>query len=266
MNTVEVDGLRIAYRRAGQGPPLVLLHGAFSDSRTWTPQLEQLADEFTVIAWDAPGCGGSADPPETFGRDTYGDCLEGFLRALELERPHVLGLSLGSVLALELYRRRPGIVHSLVLASAYAGWAGSLPPAEVAARTRRAYKDLDRPQAEWVSDYLPTFFSQSVDQEVVDVAETMILESRPAGLGAALRAFAAADLRDVLPTIVVPTLLLYGEADPRAPRHVAEHLHAKIPDSELVFLADAGHDSNLEAPTAFNATVRRFLRQHATAR
>ena len=261
MNTVEVDGLRVAYRRAGDGPPLVLLHGAFSDSRTWRPQLEGLSDEFTVIAWDAPGCGGSSDPPKTFGRDAYANCLEGFLKELALDRPRVLGLSLGSVLALELYRRRPGNVHSLVLASAYAGWTGSLPREEVATRSRRAWRDLDRPQSEWVSDYLPTFFSRSVDQQILDLAETMILDSRPAGLAAALRAFAAADLRDVLPTITVPTLLLYGESDQRSPEPVSHDLHARIPGSELVFLADAGHDSNLEAPTAFNASVRRFLRK-----
>ena len=266
MNTVEVEGLRVAYRRAGEGPALVLLHGAFSDSRTWTPQFEGLSDEFTVVAWDAPGCGGSSDPPETFGRDAYGECLESFVHELALERPHVLGLSFGSVLALELYRRRPRRVHSLVLASAYAGWAGSLAPEEAAARTRRAWKDLDRPQAEWVREYLPTFFSHSVDQEVVDVAEAMILDSRPAGLAAALRAFAAADLREVLPTIAVPTLLLYGEDDQRSPRRVAEKLHAQIPDSEVVFLSDAGHDSNLESPAAFNAAVRAFLGKHATAR
>lgn len=265
MNTVEVDRLRVAYRRAGEGPALVLLHGAFSDSRAWGPQLEGLSDEFTVIAWDAPGCGGSSDPPETFGRDEYGHCLEAFLDELALDRPHVLGLSLGSVLALDLYRRRPGTVRSLVLASAYAGWAGSLPRAEVAARTRRAWRDLDRPQADWVVDYLPTFFSQSVDRETVDVAEMMILDSRPAGLAAALRAFAAADLRDVLPTITIPTLLLYGQSDLRSPGQVAENLHTQIPGSELVFL-DAGHDSNLEAPTAFNDAVRRFLRHHVTAR
>ena len=266
MNIVEVDGLRVAYRRAGQGPPLILLHGAFSDSRTWTPQLEALSDEFTVIAWDAPGCGGSSDPPETFGRDAYGDCLEGFLRALAFDRVHVLGLSFGSVLALELFRRRPSSVHSLVLASAYAGWAGSLPRAEVAARTRRAWTDLDKPPTAWVSEYLPTFFSQSVDQEVLDMAKTMILDSRPAALSAALRAFAAADLRDMLPLITVPTLLLYGDADQRSPRDVAEHLDAQIPASELIFLAGVGHDSNLEAPTAFNDSVRRFLRKHRTVR
>lgn len=63
MDTVEISGLRIGYRRAGTGPPLVLLHGAYEDSRVWRPQLEGSSNDFTVIAWISPGCGRSADPP-----------------------------------------------------------------------------------------------------------------------------------------------------------------------------------------------------------
>ena len=63
MEMIEVDGLPIAYERAGAGPPLILLHGYVGDGpTTWRRQLEGLCDEFTVVAWDAPGAGGSADP------------------------------------------------------------------------------------------------------------------------------------------------------------------------------------------------------------
>jgi pimeloyl-ACP methyl ester carboxylesterase len=65
---IEVGGLRVAYRRVGQGPPLVLLHGGLGDSREWRRQLEGLAQEFTAVAWDAPGCGGSSDSPASSGR------------------------------------------------------------------------------------------------------------------------------------------------------------------------------------------------------
>src|SRR5918997_1294202 len=66
---VEVDGLRIGFQRAGSGPPLVLLHGYVGDGpATWRPQIAGLSDEFTVVAWDAPGAGRSSDPPDQFGR------------------------------------------------------------------------------------------------------------------------------------------------------------------------------------------------------
>ena len=73
MDQIEVKGLRIAYQQAGEGPALVLLHGGLGlDSREWRRQLEGLSDEFTVMAWDMPGCGQSSDPPEGFGASDYG--------------------------------------------------------------------------------------------------------------------------------------------------------------------------------------------------
>jgi pimeloyl-ACP methyl ester carboxylesterase len=87
MEQVEVDGLRIAYQRAGTGLPLILLHGYVGDGPTlWRRQLEEFCDDFTVVAWDAPGTGGSSDPPESFGMAGYADCLAGFIKRLGLER------------------------------------------------------------------------------------------------------------------------------------------------------------------------------------
>jgi pimeloyl-ACP methyl ester carboxylesterase len=72
-------------------------------------------------------------------------------------------------------------------------------------------------------------------------------------------ALAEANLRDVLPQITVPTLLVYGDADVRAPVEVADALHAGIPGSQLVMLPGLGHELYLEAPDLFNATLREFL-------
>ena len=81
MERIEVNGLRVAYRRAGSGPALVLVHGGLGDSRDWRRQLEGLGDEFTVVAWDAPGCGGSGDAPASYRLPDYADCLAGFVAA-----------------------------------------------------------------------------------------------------------------------------------------------------------------------------------------
>jgi pimeloyl-ACP methyl ester carboxylesterase len=75
------------------------------------------------------------------------------------------------------------------------------------------------------------------------------------------RAFARADLREVLPRIDVPTLLLYGDADVRAPLEVAQQLHTAIRGSELVILPGVGHVSTVEAPSSVNAEIRAFLRR-----
>lgn len=260
MDEVEISGLRIAFERKGEGPPLVLLHGALSDSRMWRRQLDELSDEFTVVAWDAPGCGRSADPPETFRLPDFADCLAGFIEKIGLVKPHVLGLSFGAGLALELYRCYPSIPRSLILASAYAGWAGSLPPDVVQERLHQGLQESRLPPEQVVEAWIPTLFTKSIPTEVVNETAKIISEFHPAGMRVMLLAFAEADLRDMLPTIKVPALLLYGEADQRSPLNVAENMHARIPTSKLVIIPGVGHECSLEAPEAFNAEVRSFLR------
>lgn len=257
----EIDGLRIAYDRVGEGPPLVLLHGFFGDGRVWRSQLDDLSDEFEVIAWDTPGCGRSSDPPEAFRMPDYAKCLSAFIEALQLERPHVLGLSFGSTLALELYRQKPELCMSLVLASAYAGWSGSLPAEVVEQRLRKTIPDLDLPPAEVVNIYnVPGLLTEFAPAPLVDENAAIMSDFHPAGMKAMTHALAEADLRDVLPHIEVPTLLLYGDRDVRSPLSVGEDLHSEIPGSRLVVISGVGHLSNVEAADRFNAEVRGFLR------
>lgn len=259
MEMIDVDGLRIAYERAGDGPPLVLLHGYVGDGpTTWRRQLEGLSDEFTVVVWDAPGAGRSSDPPEPFGMAGYADCLATFINGLGLEKAHVAGLSFGGALALELYRRHSAIPLTLTLASAYAGWAGSLPADVAEKRLQQALALADLSPEEFVGALLPTMFSEATPPETVDAFGQSMLAFHPAGFRAMAHA-SAEDLRDVLPHIRVPTLLVYGDKDVRAPLAVAEALHAAISDSTLVVLPDIGHVCNTEAPEAFNGAVRSFL-------
>jgi pimeloyl-ACP methyl ester carboxylesterase len=84
-------------------------------------------------------------------------------------------------------------------------------------------------------------------------------EFRPAGVRAIANALADADLREVLPSIDVPTLLVHGDVDQRAPLRIAEELHARIPGSKLVVIQGPGHMVTLEAPERVNHEVRSFL-------
>ena len=97
MEHVEVNASRIAYTRAGAGPPLVLLHGAPCDSRTWQWMVPDLSRDHTVVAWDAPGFGESSDIDDTWRAPEFADVLAAFITALDLERYRMLrraGLSL----------------------------------------------------------------------------------------------------------------------------------------------------------------------------
>lgn len=265
MRSVEVRGLRIAYERAGEGPPLVLLHGVLADSRMWRRQLAALSADFTVVAWDAPGCGQSSDPPESFTLRDYADCLAAFIEALRLERPHVLGLSWGSGLALQLYRREPALPRTLVLAAAYAGWAGSLRADVVAARLAACLREADLPPGQFIPGWIPGLLTDAAPAKLVEEVVTIMSEFHPVGYRVMIRGFAEADLRDVLPSIDIPTLLLYGDADTRSPLSIGQELHAKIPRSRLAIMRGIGHLSNIEAASQFNAEVRRFLQSSETS-
>ena len=265
LRRVQVGELSIAFEQRGEGPALVLLHGGVSDSREWRRQVHGLSDAFTVVAWDAPGCGGSSDPPAHFLMPDYADCLAEFIDALGLCRPHVVGLSFGGTLALELYRRHPGMPRTLVLASAYTGWAGSLNPEEVSKRLDGVIRDAQLPGQEFASRWLPTLFTTDAPADLIEELKSIIAGFHPHGARTMASAMAAADLRSVLPLIDVPTLLVYGEADVRSPITVAKELHNGIADSTLVVFPDVGHQLNMEAADQLNAALRDFIGRHEPA-
>ncbi len=260
MLRADVSGLSVAYERVGTGPALVLLHGFTHDSRVWRPQLESLSDEFTVIAWDAPGAGQSPDPPERFTMSDWADCLGGVLDAAEVPRAHILGLSWGGLLAQEFYRRFSTRVGSLVLADTYAGWKGSLPEPMPEERLATALRDASLPPSEFVPKYLPGMFGESPKEEARDELARVMSDFHAVGFRLMATALADADTRDLLPKIRVATLLIWGDADARSPMSVAHQFRDAIPGARLAIIAGAGHVSNLEEPARFNAEVRDFCR------
>ncbi|HKZ20670.1 MAG TPA: alpha/beta hydrolase [Acidimicrobiia bacterium] len=261
MEYVEVAGHRIAFREKGSGPPLVLLHGWPTDSREWWRQLDALSDEFRVVAWDAPGAGQSTDPPETARLSDWADWLAEFMEFLDLDPAHVAGLSFGGGLALELFHQHPDVVRSLILISAYAGWGGSLPPREVQARVEQTRRNSALPPAQWVPGLIKTLLPEGSDAELVEELAYMIADFHPAAMRTALQAFAETDLSGMLPTVDVPTLLLYGELDARSTREVWEPIHEGIPNSRLVVIPGAGHMIDMQAAERCDAEVRSFLQE-----
>ena len=261
MEALRTSGLEIAYRRAGDGPPLVLLHGAAADGRFWRPQIDALAAELTVVSWDEPGAGSSSDRPGDFGLADYARCLAALIESLELGPAHVAGLSWGGTVALELYRHTPDLVATLILIDTYAGWKGSLPPEEVSARVDGLRAMLAAPEADF-DPRLPGIFGPSPPPDALALVEEMAAAVRPAMLESQLLVMAEADLSDVLPRIEVPTLLIWGEEDARSPLYVARQFDDAIADAELLVIPEAGHCSTLERPERVNEAIRDFCRAH----
>jgi pimeloyl-ACP methyl ester carboxylesterase len=258
MPELNIDGLPTSYIRQGRGNTLILLHGILQDWRSWSRQINDLSADFDVIVPDLPGCGHSGDPPESYRTQDYGRWLAAFLESMGSGPAHVCGLSWGGMLAIELYRQRPDLVRSLILTGAYAGWKGSLPPETVAERLDQCLLESEMPASNFVPGWLAGLLTPDAPPLLREEVMAMMAGFHPSGYRTMAQSVAESDLRDVLPAIKVPTLLIWGEEDRRSAVAIAKAFHDAVPDSTLVLTPRSGHLSNIETPDAFNQAIRDF--------
>jgi pimeloyl-ACP methyl ester carboxylesterase len=258
MAFVEADGFRIAYEREGSGRPIVFLHGFFGDHRVWRRQLE-LADQYTCVAWDAPGCGASSPPPDDLRMSDYAELLAEFIGRLDLGQPHLVGNSFGGTLALLLASLHPELAKSVVGIDTYAGWSGSFSPAVVAQRLEASLPDLELPPEEVAAKWITGFVTPDAPEPIKDELRRIITDFKPEGMRAMIRALAEADIRQELRDLHLPTLLIWGAQDVRSPVTVARDLHAQLDGSRLVVFEGAAHLAQVEAAERLNVELRSFF-------
>lgn len=229
---VEVDGVRVRYLVAGEGPPVVLLHGGGVDSAelSWRETVPALAEKYTVYAPDWPGYGGSEYPDAPPATEWYAGVLDGFLDRLGLDAATLVGISMGGGTALSLALDRPERVSRLVLVDSL-GLGGRVPGGYLGYLFTRlpyvselAWGLLGRSRRLWALSFRGIVGDPSaVTPGLVDDVERA--GSRP-NAGRAFRAFQRAEVGptglrtnfvDRLPDLRVPTLLVHGEADPSVP-------------------------------------------------
>lgn len=133
----------------------------------------------------------------------------------------------------------------------------------IPARLGSVLRDAELPPAQVATNFVPGLLTPVAPAAMVDEVIAIMSEFHPVGARVMARGFAEADLRDVLPTIEVPTLLLWGEFDVRSPLPVAYEMQARIPGATLVVIPAAGHLCSVEAADRFTAEVRAFLRSNA---
>jgi len=266
MSIIQAGKLKIHYQEAGTGEPLVLLHGLGSNSRSWRYQLAGLAQSFRVLAWDAPGYGLSDDllveDEANFSMAGFAHALAAFLDALQIDQAHIVGHSMGGVLALEFYQRYPARVKSLVLADTNRG-GGAKPQAErEATLQRRLHALATQSPAQIAQARAPGLLSPHADAALVADVTSIYAEIRSAGYRLATLGLDRANHSDLLAQVNVPTLILCGELDTLTPPAESEILAQNIPHADLKFIPRAGHSSNQEQPQVFNRLVLDFLQSN----
>ena len=254
----------IEYRAAGDrdNPALLMLHGLGSSSAGYRAQFAGLSRDFHVMAWNAPGFGGSSPIP---GNDAdigdYADALKAFLRALRVERLSALvGSSWGSVVALAFARRYPASVGSLVLSApnvAKGRVVGEARDAELDAWLRTADIGIPVSRATIADRLLAPNPPPLVRQHVERLRDAMTTD----GWRQAIRSLFTVSTPDVISEVRCPIAILSGTLDQVAPhREHAERLVAAAPWATSISFEDCGHMLKLEAPSRFNGIVRATAR------
>jgi len=250
MQVTEIDGIKVRHFTEGEGPPVVVLHGWGASIETVASIVSGLAPVAEVHALDLPGFGRSDPPPLPWGVEDYSAFLARFLDELGIERAALIGHSNGGRVAISLAVTQPQRVGRIVLVDS----AGIRPKrgftyyrkVGLAKVAKHAARLLGAPGRRLQQ----TLVGRSASADYAAASPTM----RPTFVR-----LVNADLRDLMPKISSPTLLIWGERDTATPLSDARIMERLIPDAGLVVFQGAGHYSYLDEPHRFATIVRNFL-------
>lgn len=264
VNYEDRDGnqARIAYTRAGHGVPVVLIHGVGLQGAIWQPQVEALTSDHDVIVVDMPGHGGSSLPPADASLAHYADAVLALLDALRIGRAHVVGHSMGALVATEFALAHPDRAASLVALNAvFCRTPGQR--AAIEARVAALSDSLARP--DW-SGTVIRWFGEPVPASLQDAAartRALLSEIDPAGYERTYRLFAQSDTahRDRLSQLAVPALFVTGEHDPNSTPSMSEAMARIAAGGRSMVLSGERHMMALTDPDRVNRVLREFIGQ-----
>ena len=256
-----VSGL--AYRSAGTGIPIVLLHAFPIDGRLYETQLSAAEAgrlNARVVAVDIPGFGRTPLPepaPDVLSVELLADMLAAFLEAEGLAPAVVGGVAIGGYTGIELARRRPDLVKGLVLIGCKAAPDS---PSMATHREELAQRALAHGSDAIAEELHAQPLGPQADGAVKARMREMIAAADPRGIAALVRGIARRpDPAPALPGIRVPALVIAGEADPFSPLEQARTVADLLPNAEFVMIRGIGHIAPLEAPVAVTRALAAFI-------
>jgi pimeloyl-ACP methyl ester carboxylesterase len=243
METIHVNGIRLAYERRGTGAPLVLLHGYPLDHHLWDAVAPLLSDTFDLIIPDLRGFGGSSTVDTFYAMEDFATDIAALLDRLNIQKAALAGHSMGGYVALAFARLYPQRTSGLGLVSTQV-------PADAPDRRDGRYKSAaevaDKGIASVVAAMAPKFTSNAQLQRF---AEETMERQQPAAYIGALKAMAErVDSTPLLSSIRVPLVVVHGNADQLIPIDRAREVKAAVPSAHFVEISGAGHMPMMEAP------------------
>lgn len=253
MPKVRVKDIQMYYEIRGEGFPLLLIMGFLGNADLWDPLyfIPKLSGRFKLIMFDNRGAGRTDVSDKEYSIKLFADDAVGLMEALGIKRAHVLGISMGGMIAQELALGHPEKVEKLVLASTYCGGEKAIPipgeAAQVVIDISAALAEKGKWDEEIARKLMPIVLTQEFIEEnpgIVDIAVQLILGA-PTPLEALSRQVEAIllgfDVCDRLPQIRAPTLILAGRKDSYIPPENAEIMAKLIPNSKLAYFKNSAH-------------------------
>ena len=249
---VEIDGLRINYIDEGSGTPVLLLHGWGSSNAVYSGIINTLKGRCRLVAPDFPGCGGSDNMREPWTLETYADFVLKFIKAVNLENPIMMGHSHGGRVTLYMTAKSMVNPPKIVLLDA----AGLIPKKSTKQKFRaKSFKAI--------KSVLTLPVIKNYSEGLLDKARrhygSADYNNAPEVLRKTLVSLVNTDLRDILPDIKCPSLLIWGENDTATPLEDAKTIEKLIPDAGLCVIKGTGHYSFVERPFEAHAILNSFI-------
>ena len=262
MPRINVNTLTIYYEIHGQGIPLIMIRGIGSNADHWYKQVPVMAKKYRVLVFDNRGIARSSDNGEEFSIGDMATDTLCLMDALKIDEAHILGLSMGGMVAQEIAITRPERVLGLILACTHPGGSKQIRP------TNQAFKLFSefirkRSQDSWLKA-APFIFDQHTLSKRPNLVSEYIEKSRKYSADSDIllrqwRAILTHDTYSRLGKIKSPTLVLTGDRDVLIPTENSKLLAKKIPQSRLIVIPGGGHQILVEQPELFNHAILNFL-------
>ncbi len=237
---------------------LVLIHGLGGRAASWDRVIPQLTSRFNILRYDLRGHGQSEIPPGPWSLDDFVQDLEGVLGEVKITQTHLVGFSLGGLIAQKFTLKNPMQVNKLVILSAVAGRTEAEREKVVQRLRNLENNDLDAnielAMERWFSPGFRQNHPELVQQRVDGLRST-----DPKGYLNAHRVFSLGDLASELPKIKNPTLIMTGEFDPGSNVRMAQLMHERISGSKIEILPNLRHSVLVEAPELIGQKLVEFL-------
>lgn len=250
---IVIDGLKIEYKDEGAGYPLLMLHGWGSSYDVYNGIVAALSDRCRCVRLNFPGCGGSDTMENPWNLDDYCDLIVKFCKELNLENPILMGHSHGGRVILKLAATKQLNPPKMVLLDA----AGLIPKKTAKQKARaRNFKFIKKVLS------LPVIKNHSAGllEKARNHYGSADYNAAPPVLRQTLVSLVNTDLRDIIPNITCPTLLIWGENDTATPLEDAKTIEKLIPDAGLCVIKGTGHYSFCERPYEAHAILRSFIK------